>query len=121
MGKKKVLVVDDSLVIARQLQGILEGSGEFEVVGHAKDGMEGIKLYSSLKPDMVCMDLVMPRMDGIQAIRAIVNLDKAAKIVVISSAGGVGDKVMEALRFGATNVISKPFEPEKVVDVLRNL
>lgn len=119
--KKKVLLVDDSGAIVKQLQKILEDSGIFEVVGHAKNGIEGIKLYTSLKPDVVCMDLIMPEMDGLQAIRAIVNFDKTAKIVVISSAAGVGDKVMEAIKFGAKNVISKPFEPEKIIEILKNL
>lgn len=121
MVRKKVLLVDDSTAIVQQLQKILADAGEFEVVGHAKNGIEGIKLYTSLKPDIVCMDLVMPEMDGLQAIRAIVNLDKNAKIVVISSAAGVGEKVMEAVKFGAKNVISKPFEPEKVIEILTNL
>ena len=121
MVRKKVLLVDDSAAIVQQLQKILTDAGVFEVVGHAKNGIEGIKLYTSLKPDIVCMDLVMPEMDGLQAIRAIVNLDKNAKIVVISSAAGVGEKVMEAVKFGAKNVISKPFEPEKVIEILTNL
>jgi two-component system chemotaxis response regulator CheY len=67
------------------------------------------------------MDLVMPEMDGLQAIRSIMAMDKNARIVVISSAGGVGEKVMEALRFGAKSVISKPFDPGKVVEALKGL
>jgi two-component system chemotaxis response regulator CheY len=121
MDKKKVLVVDDSAVIARQLQKILEDSGAFEVVGHAKNGAEGVQLYASLKPDIVCMDIIMPVMDGLQAIRTIMNMYKDAKIVVISSASGVGDKTVEAVKFGAKNVISKPFEQEKVIEILKAL
>jgi two-component system chemotaxis response regulator CheY len=121
MGKKKVLLVDDSTTIARQLQGLLEGTGEFEVVGHGRDGLEGIKLYTSLKPDVVLLDLVMPEMDGLQTLRAIMSLDKDARVVVISSAGGVGEKVVEALKFGARNVVSKPFEPERVIEIVRQL
>ncbi len=118
MEKKKVLLVDDSAIILRQLQKILEESGKFDVVGQAKNGIEGIQQYASLKPDIVCMDLIMPQMDGLQAIRTIVSMDKEAKIVVISSAAGVADKVMEAIKFGAKNVVSKPFEPEKVLEIL---
>jgi two-component system chemotaxis response regulator CheY len=121
MEKKKVLLVDDSVAISRQIKKILDDSGEFEVVGEGKNGIEGIKMFSSLKPDIVLMDLVMPEMDGLQAMRSIMAIDKDAKIVVISSVGGVGDKVMEALRFGAMNVVSKPFEPKKVIDILKNL
>jgi two-component system chemotaxis response regulator CheY len=121
MGKKSILLVDDSIAISRLLKKIVEDSGEFEIVGQGKDGVEGIKLYASLKPDIVVMDLVMPEMDGIQAIRSIISLDPKARIVVISSAGGVGDKALEALRFGAKSVISKPFEPEKVIETLRGV
>jgi two-component system chemotaxis response regulator CheY len=67
------------------------------------------------------MDLVMPEMDGLQAIRSIMGIDKNARILVISSAGGVGEKVVEALRFGAKNVLTKPFEAETVVSILEKL
>jgi two-component system chemotaxis response regulator CheY len=121
MSKRKVLLVDDSTIITKQLQKILDGSEDFKVVGQAKNGREGLELFSSLKPDIVCMDLVMPEFDGLQAIRSIMSLDKAANIVVISSAGGVGDQVMEALNFGAKNVITKPFQPERVLEVLKGV
>lgn len=121
MGKKRVLLIDDSIAIARQLEKILTESGAFEVVGHARNGIEGVKLFTSLNPDVVCMDIVMPEMDGLQTIRFLTNLDKDARIVVISSTGGVGDKVMEALKFGAKNIISKPFEPEKVIKILKEV
>jgi two-component system chemotaxis response regulator CheY len=121
MGKRKVLIVDDSLATAKQLQKIITDSGSFEFVGHARNGIEGIKLFTSLKPDIVCMDLVMPEMDGLQAIRSIMGIDKNARILVISSAGGVGEKVVEALRFGAKNVLTKPFEAETVVSILEKL
>jgi len=121
MEKKRVVIVDDSAAVARQLQKILEGSGMFEIVGHAKNGIEGLKLYTELKPDIVCMDIVMPQMDGLQTIRTIMSLDKGARIVVISSAAGVGEKTMEALKFGAKNVLSKPFDPDKVIEILSGL
>ena len=121
MSKKRVLIVDDSALVAKQLAAIVEGSGVFEVVGRAQNGIEGIKQFNLLKPDLVLMDLVMPEMDGLQAIRAITSMDKDACIVVISSAGGVGEKVVEALRFGAKSVISKPFDPDKVIDVMKGL
>lgn len=121
MTKKKVLLVDDSAAIARQLQKIVEETEGFEVVGHAKNGIEGIKLFMSLKPDVIFMDIVMPEMDGLQAIRSIKNLDKDAKILVISSAGGVGEKVAEALKFGALSVVPKPFNPNHVKEILSGL
>jgi len=118
---KKVLLVDDSSATARQLQKIVEDTEGFEVAGHAKNGIEGIKMFMALKPDVVFMDIVMPEMDGLQAIRSIKNLDKNARILVISSAGGVGDKVAEALKFGAMNVVPKPFDAAKVKAILQSI
>jgi len=119
MVKKKVLLVDDSAVIARQLKKILDGDDEFEVVGEARNGVEGLKLFSTLRPDIVLMDIVMPKLDGLQTIRSIMSLDKDAKVVVVSSTGGVGDQVSAALNIGARNVITKPVEAEKVMEVLK--
>ena len=118
---RKVLIVDDSISVARQLEKILTGSGEFEVVGHGKNGMEAIKMHQSLHPDIICMDMNMPVMDGLTALRTLTALDKNVKIVMVTSLGGVGDKYAEALKLGARNVISKPFEQETVLKVLRDL
>jgi len=118
---RRVLIVDDSLTTADQLKRIVEGLNGYTVVGHAKDGIEALALYRSLQPDIVCMDLIMPRMDGLQATRAIVQLDPQARVAVISSMGGVQDKVNEALRMGARTVITKPFHPEQIRQVLESL
>ncbi|MCW5828300.1 MAG: response regulator [Deltaproteobacteria bacterium] len=118
---KRVLLVDDSVTTAKQLESIIVGLNGFEIVGHAKNGAEAVKMYKSLTPDIVCMDIVMPLMDGLQATRAILQLDQNAKVVMISSLGGVGDKVVEALKVGAKDVIAKPFEPEKIKQTLTSL
>jgi two-component system, chemotaxis family, chemotaxis protein CheY len=118
---RKVLVVDDSVAIARQLTKMIEGFGGFDVIGHAKNGAEAVKLFKTLQPDVVLMDIVMPMMDGIQSLRTLMRLDPEARVVVVSSVGGVGQKVEEAIRLGARNVISKPFEPEKVQSILERL
>lgn len=117
----KVLVVDDSIAIARQLTKLVESFGGYEVVGHAKNGAEAVKLFKSLQPDVILMDIVMPMMDGIQSLRTLLRLDPDAKVVMISSMGGVGAKVEEALRLGAMSVVSKPFEPERVRAALEKL
>ena len=118
---KKVLVVDDSLSVARQLEKILSDSGEFACVGHAKNGAEAIKMNHSEDPDIICMDMNMPGMDGLTALRSLSMLDKDVKVVMVSSLGGVGDKFTEALKLGARNVISKPFQAEDVLKILRGL
>lgn len=118
---KKVLVVDDSLSVARQLEKILNESGDFSCVGHAKNGAEAIKMNHSENPDVICMDMNMPGMDGLTALRSLVVLDKEVKVVMVTSLGGVGDKFAEALKLGAKNVISKPFEADTVLNVLRAL
>jgi len=118
---KKVLIVDDSIAVARQLEKILASSGEFEVAGHAKNGAEAIKMKQTTKPDLICMDMNMPVMDGLTALRTLMAMDPNAKVVMVTSLGGVGDKFAEALRLGAKTVISKPFDTEGVLNTLRDL
>ncbi|KAF0221741.1 MAG: two-component system chemotaxis family response regulator [Geobacteraceae bacterium] len=118
---KKVLVVDDSISVARQLEKIIADSGDFEMAGHAKNGMEAIKMHQALHPDIVCMDMNMPGMDGITALRSLVALDRNVNVVMVTSLGGVGDKFTESLKLGARTVICKPFEAETVLKALREL
>lgn len=118
---KKILIVDDSISLARQLEKMIAGSGEFEVVGQARNGLEAIKMHQSLRPDVICMDMNMPGMDGITALRTLVALDKNIKVVMVTSLGGVADKLTEALNLGAKSVLSKPFESDVVLRTLRDL
>ncbi|RME26491.1 MAG: response regulator [Deltaproteobacteria bacterium] len=116
--RKSILIVDDSIAVAKQLENVVESFAEYEIVGHARDGAEAIRLYKNLKPDVVLMDIVMPLMDGLQSLRALMKIDPQAKVIMVSSVGGVGDKVEEALKLGARHVVSKPFEAEKLKAVL---
>jgi two-component system chemotaxis response regulator CheY len=118
---KRVLIADDSATTFHQLRKILELSGDFEVAGHAVDGNDAVAKYKELRPDLVTMDIVMPGMDGLGAVQAIIAFDPAAKIVVASSMGGVKDKVVALLSAGAKNVIVKPFDTDKVLGILRSL
>ncbi|NMB75343.1 MAG: response regulator [Myxococcales bacterium] len=115
---RKVLVVDDSLASARQLTKVLGDLGDYQVVGHARNGAEAVKLYKSLSPELVLMDIIMPMMDGIQSLRTLLKIDPAARVIMVSSVGGVGSQAEEALRLGARNVISKPFDLERMRQVL---
>jgi two-component system chemotaxis response regulator CheY len=118
---RKVLLVDDSVAIARQLTKLVQELGDYEVVAHARNGAEAVKLFKTAAPDVVLMDIVMPMMDGIQSLRTLLRLDPAAKVVMVSSLGGVGAKVEEAIRLGARAVISKPFEADRIRGVLDSL
>jgi two-component system chemotaxis response regulator CheY len=118
---KTVLVVDDSHTVVQQMSAFLDESGDFKVVGRASSADDALRQYALLKPDVVTMDIVMPGGDAIEAIRQIIASDAKARIVVVSSLGGVKEKVVEALSAGAKNVIVKPLEKERVVQVLRSL
>jgi two-component system, chemotaxis family, chemotaxis protein CheY len=118
MPVRNVLVVDDSLSVAKHLTRILDGSERYKVVGHAKDGVEALKLFQTLAPDLVCMDMAMPNLDGLQALRLILAVNREARVVMVSSVGGVADRVSECLRMGARSVISKPFVADKVLEIL---
>lgn len=109
---KKVLVVDDAAFMRLSLKMLLEKSG-FDVVGEAENGLKAIQLYKQLKPDIVTMDLTMPEMGGIDAIKMIKAIDNNAKIIVISSMGHE-ILVREAIVAGAVSFIVKPFKEDVV-------
>lgn len=113
--KGSILVVDDSALIRKMLRALLENNG-YSVVGEAANGKEAVEMYKSLKPDVVTLDITMPVMDGVSALKEIIGIDADAKAVMITAAGQQ-DKVVEALKLGALQFIMKPFNEE---DVLRN-
>ncbi len=116
---KTVLITDDTAFMGMTLRNVIEKHG-YEVVGEAGDGKEAVELYKELKPDMVTMDITMPRMDGITAIKEIMKIDPNAKIIVCS-AMGQKPMVIEALSAGAKDFLVKPFDAERVVESLRKI
>jgi two-component system chemotaxis response regulator CheY len=112
-----VLIVDDALFMRMMIKDILSKDG-FEVVGEAENGVEAVKKYAELHPDLVTMDIVMPEMDGIEAVRNIITIDPRAR-VLMCSAMGQQPLVVEALEAGAKDFIIKPFQPAKVVEAVR--
>jgi two-component system chemotaxis response regulator CheY len=112
-----VLIVDDALFMRMMIKDILSKDG-FEVVGEAENGIEAVKKYAELRPNLVTMDIVMPEMDGIEAVRNIIRIDPLAK-VLMCSAMGQQPLVVEALEAGAKDFIIKPFQPAKVVEAVR--
>jgi two-component system chemotaxis response regulator CheY len=117
-GPRTVLVVDDSATTARQLQKILDDSGRYRVVAHASDGVEALKLVKIHSPEIVCLDVVMPNLDGIQALRMIRQIKPDARVVMVTSVAGSAEKVAECLKAGARNIVSKPFDGKKVLDIM---
>jgi two-component system chemotaxis response regulator CheY len=114
-----VLVVDDNAFMRTSLREMLEGEG-MVVAGEAADGNEAVRLYQELNPDVVVMDLVMPELDGMGAIRAIIEHDADARIVVCSGMGS-NDSVSEAIAAGALDFLVKPFQVERVADTVRSV
>ncbi|MFX0144862.1 MAG: response regulator [Candidatus Hodarchaeota archaeon] len=112
-GKKKVLIVDDATFIRNRIRKVIEKIEYADVVGEASNGDDAITLYKELKPDLVTMDLIMPRSDGVRAIEEIMKFDKKAKIVVIS-AMGQELTITDALGKGAKEYIKKPFKEEDI-------
>ena len=113
---KSVLIVDDSRTSRRILRDILERAG-FNVVGEAVDGQEGFDEYVRLNPDIVTMDITMPGVDGIESLKLIRKNNPDAKVVMITAAGQK-EKMMEAVKFGAVEFVAKPFVEETVIDAL---
>lgn len=112
----KVLVVDDAAFMRMMIKDILTKNG-YEVVGEAGNGLQAVELYKELKPDVVTMDITMPEMDGIAAVKAIKKLDPNARIIMCS-AMGQQNMVMEAIQAGARDFVVKPFQADRVLQAL---
>ena len=111
---KRILVCDDAQLTRKTLRNILESNG-YEVVGEAVNGKDAIFKYQELRPDFVFMDIVMPEMDGIEAVGKIVDLDPGAVVVMCSSLAQQ-KKVVSAIRAGAKDFIVKPFTRDRVLE-----
>jgi two-component system chemotaxis response regulator CheY len=108
----RILVVDDAAFMRHLVKKCLTQAG-FEVAGEAGNGAEAEAQYAELKPDLVTLDMVMPEVDGLEAIRRIRKLDPKAKIVVVSAVDQ-RENLLEAIRLGATDYIVKPFDADRV-------
>ena len=111
-----ILIVDDSRTSRRILRKILEEAGHV-VLGEAVNGEEGYLKYQELTPDVVTLDITMPKMDGLEALRLIKKYDDNATAIMITAAGQK-EKMILAIKSGATDFISKPYEGQDVLRVL---
>ena len=114
-----ILVVDDAAFMRSMIRDIF-ARGPFVVAGEADNGVEAVRLYRELRPDLTTMDIVMPLMDGITALREIVRIDPAAKVVMVSALGQEG-LIAEAIESGASDFIVKPFQGSRVLKVARSV
>jgi len=112
-----ILVVDDLAFIKLLLKDLLEKAG-FRVVGEASDGEEALRLYQDKRPDVVLMDITMPKMDGLTTLRKILQIDPQAN-VIMCSALGQQKLIVQAIQLGAKDFIVKPFRPERVVSAIK--
>jgi two-component system chemotaxis response regulator CheY len=115
----KVLIVDDTVFMRKILRNILFQGG-LDVAGEAENGKQAVELYMQLKPDLVTMDIVMPEMNGIEALKQIKSFDPDAK-VVMCTAVGQEQMVKAAVKLGARGYIVKPFQAPKVIEEVKKV
>ena len=114
-----VLVCDDAIFMRTMISDILNQAG-FEIVGEADSGLQAVQKYRELKPDLVTMDIVMPDMGGIEAVREICKQDPDAKILMCSAMGQQA-LVVEAIQAGAKDFVVKPFQPSRVLEAVQRV
>lgn len=112
----KILIVDDAAFMRMMIKDILTKNG-FEVVGEANDGTQAIEKFKDLKPDLVTMDITMPEMDGITALKEIRSLDPNARVIMCSAMGQQA-MVIDAIQAGAKDFIVKPFQSDRVIEAI---
>jgi len=118
-GKRlTVMLVDDSRTVLAQLERVIASSEEAEIVGTATNGTEAVQRAGDLRPDLVIMDIVMPDMDGMAALRLIRSKHPKIRVAMLSSVGGTTSRAEEAFRLGAVQVLSKPVDEDVLGELL---
>ena len=115
----KILIVDDSRTSRKMLRNILESNGH-EIIDEAVNGQEGVQKFQALKPDVVTLDITMPVVDGVEALKMIKALDPESKVVIVTAAGQK-NKMIECIKAGANEFLTKPFEQQEIVDVINKM
>ena len=118
MSKTTFVVTDDAMFMRTLLRKMLEQNDEFEVLGEAANGFEAIEAAKKFKPDVMTLDITMPEMDGIAALREIRGRDVGARVLMVS-AMGQQKMIVEALDAGALDFLVKPFQPTKVLETVK--
>jgi len=112
MGTKRILVVDDALIMRKRIMDIAQEAG-WEVAGEAKDGEEAVALFRQHRPDLVTLDIVMPNLDGVSALKQMMEDDPQARVVMVSAVNQ-REKLSECIQAGAIDFIVKPFEKDSL-------
>lgn len=112
----RILIVDDAAFMRMMIRDILSKNG-FEVVGEAQDGSQAIEKFKELRPDLITMDITMPEMDGIAALKEIKQIDANAKVIMCSAMGQQA-MVIDAIQAGAKDFIVKPFQSDRVIEAI---
>ena len=113
----RILIVDDAAFMRMMIRDILTKNG-YEVVGEAQDGAQAIEKYKELNPDLITMDITMPEMDGITALKEIRKIDPNAKVIMCSAMGQQA-MVIDAIQAGAKDFIVKPFQADRVIEAIK--
>ena len=116
---KNILVCDDAAFMRMMIKEILTKNG-YNVAGEAENGLKAVEKYNELKPDLVLMDITMPEMDGIQALKKIKETDPAATVIMCSAMGQQA-MVIESIQAGAKDFIVKPFQADRVLDAVKKI
>jgi len=116
---KRLLIVDDAIIMRMRIRDIAREAG-WEIAGEAANGQEAVARYSELGPDLVTLDIVMPTMDGVEALREIRRVDPMARVVMVSAVDQ-REKLTECIRLGATDFIVKPFDKSSLREVFDRL
>lgn len=116
---KNILVCDDAAFMRMMIKDILTKNG-YNIVGEAENGAKAVEKYNETKPDLVLMDITMPEMDGIQALKKIKEMDPSSNIIMCSAMGQQA-MVIEAIQSGAKDFIVKPFQAERVLEAVKKV
>ncbi|HHX59594.1 MAG TPA: response regulator [Epulopiscium sp.] len=115
----RILIVDDAAFMRMMIKDILT-KNDYEVVGEAENGLKAVEKFKELSPDLVLMDITMPELDGIQAVKQIKEFDSTAKVVMCSAMGQQA-MVIESIQAGAKDFIVKPFQAERVIEAIQKV
>ncbi len=120
MSKITFVITDDAIFMRTLLRKIIEQSDDYEVVGEASNGHEAIDAAKKYQPDILTLDITMPEMDGIQAVKEVLNVSPKTRIIMVS-AMGQQSMVIEAIKQGAKDFVVKPFDKSRVYQSIKNV